>query len=149
RRLLPRLAVLAAATFIVSGAWMLAVDTWPADSRPYIGGSKDNTVQDLVLGYNGFGRVDGEENGPSARRQAAGAVPGGPAAGNAGQQARPGGAQPFARPGGPGAGTRGRGPGGIIAGAPDLLRMFDSANGGQIAWFLPLALGGAVAGLWR
>src|SRR5262249_37177937 len=76
-------------------------------------------------------------------------VPGGPVAGNAGPQARPAGAQPFARPGAPGAGARGRGPGGIIAGAPDLLRMFDSANGGQIAWFLPLALGRALAGLWR
>jgi 4-amino-4-deoxy-L-arabinose transferase-like glycosyltransferase len=41
------------------------------------------------------------------------------------------------------------GPGGIIAGDPDPLRMFDAANGGQIAWFLPFALIGGVVSLWR
>ena len=32
---------------------------------------------------------------------------------------------------------------------PDLLRMFDAANGGQIAWFLPFALIGGAVSLWR
>ena len=31
--------------------------------RPYIGGSTDNTVMDLVLGYNGFGRIFGHGGG--------------------------------------------------------------------------------------
>ncbi|POX38743.1 hypothetical protein C3486_21840 [Streptomyces sp. Ru73] len=47
-----------------SGWWALAVQLWPADSRPYIGGSTDGTAWDLILGYNGLGRVlGGEGNG--------------------------------------------------------------------------------------
>ena len=61
RNLLPRLALLAAATLVVSVSWMVVVDAWPASQRPYIGGSTDNTVSNLALGYNGFGRVDGNE----------------------------------------------------------------------------------------
>ena len=36
---------------------------WPADSRPYIGGSQDNSILELTLGYNGFGRLTGNEVG--------------------------------------------------------------------------------------
>ncbi|MGW7170542.1 ArnT family glycosyltransferase [Streptomyces sp. NPDC054884] len=57
-----RLCNLAAGTvaLIVSSAWwMVVVDLIPVSSRPYIGGSTDNTVWDLVIGYNGFGRVFG------------------------------------------------------------------------------------------
>ncbi|MFF6806859.1 glycosyltransferase family 39 protein [Streptomyces sp. NPDC012616] len=57
-----RIRNLAAGTvaLIVSSAWwMVVVDLIPASSRPYIGGSTDNTVWDLVIGYNGFGRVFG------------------------------------------------------------------------------------------
>ncbi|WP_043457844.1 glycosyltransferase family 39 protein, partial [Streptomyces fulvoviolaceus] len=57
-----RLRNLAAGTLalIVSSAWwMVIVDLIPASSRPYIGGSTDNTVWDLVIGYNGFGRIFG------------------------------------------------------------------------------------------
>ena len=50
RSIAGRLVVFAAATLIVSASWMLIVDAWPAQQRPYIGGSTDNTVQDLVLG---------------------------------------------------------------------------------------------------
>ena len=31
--------------------------------RPYIGGSQDNSVLELVLGYNGLGRLTGDETG--------------------------------------------------------------------------------------
>ncbi|MHC1558467.1 ArnT family glycosyltransferase [Actinomycetospora sp. C-140] len=62
-----RLAALAAGAgaLVASVAWyVLLVDLWPADSRPYIGGSTDNTLLDLVLGYNGLGRIlGGEGNG--------------------------------------------------------------------------------------
>ncbi|MEU5319235.1 glycosyltransferase family 39 protein [Streptomyces sp. NPDC021056] len=46
---------------LVAGSawWMVVVDLLPASSRPYIGGSTDNTVWDLVIGYNGFGRIFG------------------------------------------------------------------------------------------
>ncbi len=37
--------------------WVLVVDLVPARSRPYIGGSTDGTAWDLVIGYNGLGRL--------------------------------------------------------------------------------------------
>jgi 4-amino-4-deoxy-L-arabinose transferase-like glycosyltransferase len=64
-RLLTRLRQLAIAgiTMIaVSAAWPLAVTLWPG-SKPYIGGSTDGSVWDLILGYNGFGRLTGAEDG--------------------------------------------------------------------------------------
>jgi 4-amino-4-deoxy-L-arabinose transferase-like glycosyltransferase len=67
-----------------AGWYVAAVDLWPAGSRPYIGGSTDNTLLQLALGYNGLGRLFG--NGGS------GGGPGGPGG-------RPGG------PGGFGGGT--------------------------------------------
>jgi 4-amino-4-deoxy-L-arabinose transferase-like glycosyltransferase len=36
---------------------------WPADTRPYIGGSQHNSIVELTLGYNGFGRLTGNEPG--------------------------------------------------------------------------------------
>ena len=32
-------------------------------SRPYIGGSQHNSILELTLGYNGFGRLTGDETG--------------------------------------------------------------------------------------
>jgi 4-amino-4-deoxy-L-arabinose transferase-like glycosyltransferase len=104
REWLPRLGVLAVATFVTSASWMIVVDAWPADARPYIGGSTDNSVSNLILVYNGLDRVEGFEAGATI--------------------------------------TRGRG----FTGP---LRMFDEANGGQIAWLLPLAVIGGIACLWR
>lgn len=135
QQLLARLAVLGAVTLIVSASWIVAVDLWPASDRPYIGGSTDNTALDLALGYNGFGRVEGEG-------QFGG---GGPRPGfNPNQGQRP----PDGAPGGQTARGGFRGAGGIIAGTPGALRMFDDANGGQIGWLLPFALGGGLVALW-
>ncbi|MEV0905233.1 ArnT family glycosyltransferase [Streptomyces hokutonensis] len=53
------LAVATVALIVSSAWWMVIVDLIPASSRPYIGGSTDNTVWDLVIGYNGFGRIFG------------------------------------------------------------------------------------------
>jgi 4-amino-4-deoxy-L-arabinose transferase-like glycosyltransferase len=41
----------------VSLSWALVVDSIPADQRPYIGGSGDNSVLGLVLNYNGAHRL--------------------------------------------------------------------------------------------
>ncbi|MFJ1872245.1 ArnT family glycosyltransferase [Streptomyces chartreusis] len=44
--------------------WAAAVSLVPADDRPYIGGSTDGTAWDLIMGYNGLGRIlGGEGNG--------------------------------------------------------------------------------------
>ncbi|MFL5961652.1 MAG: glycosyltransferase family 39 protein [Gaiellaceae bacterium] len=75
RRLLQLLA--AGAALFVSAAWWVAiVALWPESSRPYIGGSQDNNILNLIFGYNGFGRLTGNE---------AGSVVGGGRTGNAGQ----------------------------------------------------------------
>ncbi|MEV5834921.1 glycosyltransferase family 39 protein [Nocardia sp. NPDC052112] len=56
--------VAAVLALVVSAGWYLAlVEFWPASSRPYIGGSQHNSVLELALGYNGFGRLTGNETG--------------------------------------------------------------------------------------
>jgi 4-amino-4-deoxy-L-arabinose transferase-like glycosyltransferase len=42
----------------VSLSWAVAVDMIPADQRPYIGGSEDNTVLNLIINYNGLERFE-------------------------------------------------------------------------------------------
>jgi 4-amino-4-deoxy-L-arabinose transferase-like glycosyltransferase len=52
------------AALIVSGGWyLLLVELWPASARPYVGGSQQNSIVELALGYNGFGRLTGNEPG--------------------------------------------------------------------------------------
>ncbi|MGF6885393.1 4-amino-4-deoxy-L-arabinose transferase-like glycosyltransferase [Nocardia sp. GAS34] len=55
----------ACVAMVVSGGWFVAlVALWPSASRPYIGGSTNNSLLELALGYNGLGRVfGGEGNG--------------------------------------------------------------------------------------
>lgn len=49
---------------VASAAWYVAiVELWPAASRPYIGGSQGNSILELTLGYNGLGRLTGDEEG--------------------------------------------------------------------------------------
>jgi len=43
--------------------WVVAVMAVPASSRPYIGGSQNNSLWNLIFGYNGFGRLTGNESG--------------------------------------------------------------------------------------
>ncbi|MFJ9735050.1 glycosyltransferase family 39 protein [Streptomyces sp. NPDC101171] len=65
-RLRKRLAQLALATvaLVVAGGWWVAVvELWPASSRPYIGGSQNNSFLELTFGYNGLGRISGDETG--------------------------------------------------------------------------------------
>lgn len=52
------------AAIVVSAGWYIAlVSLWPADSRPYIAGSTDNSLLQLALGYNGIERIAGNEGG--------------------------------------------------------------------------------------
>jgi 4-amino-4-deoxy-L-arabinose transferase-like glycosyltransferase len=62
RRLLHLLAALAA-VLVAGGWWVAIVELWPAGSRPWIGGSQTNSFLELTFGYNGFGRLTGEETG--------------------------------------------------------------------------------------
>ena len=65
--------LLAGVAMVVSaGWWVLVVELWPASARPYIGGSQHNSVLELVLGYNGFGRLTGDETGSVGGRAGGG-----------------------------------------------------------------------------
>jgi 4-amino-4-deoxy-L-arabinose transferase-like glycosyltransferase len=50
---------------IVAGAgwWILAAQLTPAADRPYFGGSTSNSILQLAIGYNGLGRLTGDETG--------------------------------------------------------------------------------------
>jgi 4-amino-4-deoxy-L-arabinose transferase-like glycosyltransferase len=105
RRRIGQLLLAAVAVVVAAGWWIAIVELVPARYRPYIGGSQSNSVLELALGYNGLGRITGEQVGSVG--------------------------------GGMGGGW----------GQTGLTRLFDSDNGGQIAWLLPAALILLAAGL--
>jgi 4-amino-4-deoxy-L-arabinose transferase-like glycosyltransferase len=56
--------LLAGLAVVVSAGWYIAiVELVPASMRPYIGGSQNNSILELTLGYNGLGRLSGNETG--------------------------------------------------------------------------------------
>jgi 4-amino-4-deoxy-L-arabinose transferase-like glycosyltransferase len=63
RRRIGQLLFAGFAMLVSAGWWVALVVLWPAGSRPYIGGSQTNSVLELALGYNGFGRLTGNETG--------------------------------------------------------------------------------------
>ena len=119
RRRLWQLVLSGIALVVSAGWWVAAVALWPASSRPYIGGSQDNSILNLIFGYNGFGRLTGNETG---------SVIGGRVFGQTGF----GGGGPF--------GGNGAGGGGSMWGPTGLTRLFGAEMGTQIAWLLPAAL---------
>ncbi|GAB2988036.1 glycosyltransferase family 39 protein [Amycolatopsis acidiphila] len=71
KRLLHLLGALGAV--VVSAGWYIAVvELWPASSRPFIGGSQTNSILELAFGYNGFGRITGDEVGSLGGAQSSG-----------------------------------------------------------------------------
>jgi 4-amino-4-deoxy-L-arabinose transferase-like glycosyltransferase len=104
RRRVGALLAAGAALVVAAGWWVAIVELVPASARPYIGGSQNNSILELTLGYNGFGRLTGNETGSVG--------------------------------------------GGTGWGQTGWTRLFDSENGGQIAWLLPASLILLVAGLW-
>jgi 4-amino-4-deoxy-L-arabinose transferase-like glycosyltransferase len=53
-----------AAAAVVGLAWPMLMWLTPADSRPWISGTSDNSIWSLIFGYNGLGRLDGQAGGP-------------------------------------------------------------------------------------
>ncbi|BCJ35683.1 hypothetical protein Athai_31860 [Actinocatenispora thailandica] len=134
----------AGAALVVSAGWYVAlVELWPAGSRPYIGGSTDNSLLQLAIGYNGLSRITGGSGGGPG----AGGMPGGgPSSAGSGL---PGGAREvFTGAGLPGGGGPGGGGNSMFGGATGPLRMFSDTFGTQISWLLPAALLALVAGVW-
>jgi 4-amino-4-deoxy-L-arabinose transferase-like glycosyltransferase len=118
----------AGAVLLASSLWWVAlVSFWPGP-KPYVGGSTDGSVLNLVIGYNGLGRIFGRETG---RELVGGASnPGGPAGGHW---------------------VGGHGGGGGFGGGSGITRLFGAQLAGQISWLLPLCLlvlvGVAIAGV--
>ncbi|KOV31790.1 glycosyl transferase [Streptomyces sp. XY431] len=127
------------AILVAGGWWVAVVELVPASARPYIGGSQDNSFLSLTFGYNGLGRLNGNETG-SVGGGGRSRLPAGVETvfGNG-----PGGA-PAGAPGGMPGGTRGGGGWGETG----ITRLFDGDIGGQIAWLLPAALILLLLGLW-
>jgi 4-amino-4-deoxy-L-arabinose transferase-like glycosyltransferase len=150
---------------VVSLSWAAVVDMVPADQRPYIGGSGDNTVLGLIVNYNGLERL-GLENrgmgfaGGGAREQRAGIVR--QTEQQSGGATRAYGANPVssgpggAIPGEPGSpygdlAARSGAAGGMMngEGAPGITRFFGQDLAGQFSWLLPLALIGLLVWVRR
>jgi 4-amino-4-deoxy-L-arabinose transferase-like glycosyltransferase len=116
KRLLHLVGTLAA--LLLSAGWFVLVTLlWPASSRPYIAGSTDNNFMNLVIGYNGFGRVLGNNSHVFQKNPDVGAA--------AGAEFEMGG------------GHHGFGFGDSPQG---LTRLFGGEFGFEISWLLPAAL---------
>jgi 4-amino-4-deoxy-L-arabinose transferase-like glycosyltransferase len=119
------------ALLVTAGWWVALVLLTPAADRPFVGSSTDNNILNLILGYNGFGRLTGNESGGGflgLGGSGTGSAGGGGTADAAGR-AFAGGGSPFGGSGG-------------------ITRLFSAQYGGQVAWLLPAALVAIVVMLW-
>ncbi|MGH3214825.1 MAG: glycosyltransferase family 39 protein [Trebonia sp.] len=121
RRRVWQVVVLGLSVVLGAGWWVAIAQLWPASSRPYFGGSTNNNILELALGYNGLGRLDGTETGSIGFN--------GSSAGGAGR-------------------FGGGGGGGGFGGATGIFRLFGSEFGGQVSWLIPAALISLGALLW-
>jgi 4-amino-4-deoxy-L-arabinose transferase-like glycosyltransferase len=101
---------------VIALSWMTIVDLIPKTSRPYVGSSANDTVWNLAVGYNGFGRITGSAG-----------FGGGGGTGTGG----------FAGRGGGGTGAGGFGG---FGGTSGVGRLFGTTLGGQISWLIPFAV---------
>jgi 4-amino-4-deoxy-L-arabinose transferase-like glycosyltransferase len=100
---------------VVGLVWPVLVWLTPAADRPWVSGTSDNSIWSLIMGYNGLGRLFGQDGGPGG----AGGTGGGP--------------------GGAGAG------GGVFGGDTGVTRLLNEALGGQAGWLLGFAVVGGLA----
>jgi len=105
RRRVVGLVVSLVAVVGASAWWVVPMTLLPASARAFVGGSTDGTALNLVLAYDGLGRIFGASAGA------------------------------------------GQGNGASFSGTPGILRLLNSAMGGQIGWFLPMSVVGLIAGL--
>jgi 4-amino-4-deoxy-L-arabinose transferase-like glycosyltransferase len=61
-----------ASLVVTAGWWVLAVELTPASARPWVGGSRVDSPLDLAFGYNGLGRLTGNERGGGGQAVAIG-----------------------------------------------------------------------------
>ncbi|SFC51535.1 glycosyltransferase family 39 protein [Clostridium uliginosum] len=158
--------------FAVSLSWAAIVDLVPAQNRPYVGSSTNNSVLELIIGHNGLERLGlgnksdkgarglGNDNQGDGQRQSQNTIDditqNAPNSNNQGQQMPQGSPSENGQGGGnmqpPNGGGQG-GPGGGNQGSfggqtpAGVTRLFSKNSlSDQIIWFLPLALLGFIAG---
>jgi 4-amino-4-deoxy-L-arabinose transferase-like glycosyltransferase len=138
---------------VISFSWAIAVDLTPASQRPYVGSSGNNSVMNLIFGYNGVDRLLGMGGGgarpgggfangglPGQGHMANGAFPPPPlnGANNGFRPMRPplggNGAPPNAR------GPMGGGPGGFNIGQAGVSRLFVAPLSKEVSWLLPFGI---------
>ncbi|MGA2473901.1 MAG: glycosyltransferase family 39 protein [Acidimicrobiales bacterium] len=69
-----QVAVMGVSVLVAAGWWVAAVALTPAADRPYVGGSQNNSILNLIFGYNGFGRLTGNESGSVGGGRVAGSM---------------------------------------------------------------------------
>jgi 4-amino-4-deoxy-L-arabinose transferase-like glycosyltransferase len=150
RRRVAQLAAAGAVFLLVALSWMAVVELTPVSQRPFIGSTLANSEFQLTLGYNGFGRVGGQQGGPgttkryltpaqtrplvrpvtAAQRRYLASLP--PVPTPPRPPARAHGRQRMAKPL-------------PFGGTPGPLRIFSPSLGGQAGWLVPFALIGMLA----
>lgn len=139
-----KLALAGVLLIVISLSWVTIVDLVPADQRPYVGSSSDNSEWTLAIGYNGLSRLFGmgrNRGSPLARPATQGNLP---------IQPRPN--QPLPRPGANprqlnppnppvNVGGVNRPGGGMMNfGQPGALRLVVGPLSKEASWLLPVAL---------
>jgi 4-amino-4-deoxy-L-arabinose transferase-like glycosyltransferase len=136
---------------VITLSWMTIVDLIPKSSRPYVSGSTNDTVWNLAVDYNGFGRLTGNNSFGRAFDGAGPTPVTGPAAGGPGAGTSTGGGAGGGFGGGFGGGRGGGGANasefahraggfGGFGGQAGIGRIFGATLGGQISWLIPFAL---------
>ncbi|MER6571834.1 glycosyltransferase family 39 protein [Streptomyces sp. NPDC001093] len=157
RRRLLHLGVSALVMTAVSASWMLAVTLTPAQDRPYVDGTTNNSAFSMVVGYNFLNRFS--SLGISAASTGSVSATQGGGGGHTGAGRTFGGAVgtgaglvrdargPAVTPATAGAGAGRRGAGGFGEGQNGWSKMFGTALASQTGWFYPFATVAAVCGL--
>ncbi|MDO8750697.1 MAG: glycosyltransferase family 39 protein [Dehalococcoidia bacterium] len=131
RRVAIRTAASVGLLLVVAFSWATVVAITPAEQRPYVGSTRDNSIWTLVFKYNGLNRFTsfiGPRPGPAGAQPPQGVQQGVVPGQGPGYSPPPGGAQPQQPPPAPAA--RGLG----------LLSLFTERLAGQTGWLLPLGL---------
>ncbi len=125
--------------FGISFAWVLTVDSTPAEARPYVGSSATNSEMELAAVHNGLRRLGPIVAWFGIREK--------PTATSADVETAP--AQPVPPP--PAADSDRPWPDGGIneVGKSGILRLFNLQLAGQVSWLLPLALLALISGIAR
>jgi 4-amino-4-deoxy-L-arabinose transferase-like glycosyltransferase len=124
----------------VALSWAIVVDLTPAENRPYVGSSENNTVMELISGHNGVRRLIAMAPSSSSGSPSPAAAPDStgrllpPGAGPAGQGTP--GQPPWVRVGMAGSGN----PRSTEVGEPGVFRLITEPLVGEAGWLLPLAL---------